>query len=31
MIDCMSIFTDATLTWIPMEENVADPSRVNNG
>lgn len=31
MIDCMSIFTDATLTWIPVEENVADPSRVNNG
>lgn len=30
MIDCMSIFTDATLTWTPLEQNVADKSKLNN-
>ena len=29
MIDCISIFTDATLTWNPLKENVADPGKLN--
>lgn len=29
MIDCMSIFTDAVLTWDPVKENVADRSKLN--
>ncbi|MBP5242983.1 MAG: InlB B-repeat-containing protein, partial [Clostridia bacterium] len=29
MIDRLSIFTDATLTWNPLTENIADRSKLN--
>ena len=31
MIDCITIYTDVTLTWNPITQNVADPSKINGG
>lgn len=30
MLDCISVFTDASLTWNPLTENVADSSKLSD-